>query len=165
MLQDGRCSIYEHRPATCRTYDCRIFPAAGIDPAEGDPTKAAVSARARRWRFGHPGADDDARHRAVRAAAAFVREHPEVLPDPALARTTTPLAVLAVDIHDGFLAPDPAGHPVPTRPEPAAVRVEIARRRAPEADPGVRRTSRPASREISRQKPRRSPKDPGRVGR
>ena len=30
MLIDEKCSIYEHRPLTCRTYDCRIFPAAGI---------------------------------------------------------------------------------------------------------------------------------------
>ncbi|HET7720760.1 MAG TPA: YkgJ family cysteine cluster protein, partial [Acidimicrobiales bacterium] len=29
MFVDGACSIYEHRPRTCRTYDCRVFPAAG----------------------------------------------------------------------------------------------------------------------------------------
>src|ERR1044072_724626 len=39
MLVDGRCSIYEHRPRTCRTYDCRIF--AATRP-EGD---AAAGAR------------------------------------------------------------------------------------------------------------------------
>src|SRR6187399_1589388 len=32
MLVDGACSIYEHRPRTCRTYDCRVFPAAGLEP-------------------------------------------------------------------------------------------------------------------------------------
>lgn len=26
MLVDDRCSIYEHRPRACRTYDCRVFP-------------------------------------------------------------------------------------------------------------------------------------------
>ena len=31
MLVDDQCSIYEHRPRTCRTYDCRVFPAAGIE--------------------------------------------------------------------------------------------------------------------------------------
>src|SRR4051812_18756771 len=25
MLVDGKCSIYEDRPQTCRDYDCRIF--------------------------------------------------------------------------------------------------------------------------------------------
>ena len=29
MLIDGACSIYEHRPRACRTYDCRIFAATG----------------------------------------------------------------------------------------------------------------------------------------
>src|SRR5688572_23451385 len=24
MLVDEKCSIYEHRPRTCRTYDCRV---------------------------------------------------------------------------------------------------------------------------------------------
>ena len=40
MLIDNRCSIYEHRPQTCRTYDCRIFPATGTG-LDGDD-KAAV---------------------------------------------------------------------------------------------------------------------------
>ena len=25
MLVDDRCSIYDHRPRACRTYDCRVF--------------------------------------------------------------------------------------------------------------------------------------------
>src|SRR2546421_6542963 len=49
MLVDGRCSIYEHRPRTCRTYDCRIFAAAGIDA-----DKELIVARARRWRVTYP---------------------------------------------------------------------------------------------------------------
>src|SRR5262245_45885670 len=31
MLADDGCSIYEHRPRTCRTYDCRVFAAAGVE--------------------------------------------------------------------------------------------------------------------------------------
>ncbi len=49
MLQNGRCAIYPHRPQTCRDYDCRIFAATGIDA--GGKEKAAVNARAARWRF------------------------------------------------------------------------------------------------------------------
>ena len=26
----GGCSIYDHRPRTCRTFDCRVFAAAGV---------------------------------------------------------------------------------------------------------------------------------------
>ena len=28
---NGGCSIYPHRPETCRTYDCRVFTAAGMN--------------------------------------------------------------------------------------------------------------------------------------
>src|SRR5204863_6078536 len=64
MLVDDRCSIYEHRPRTCRTYDCRVFPAAGLDADQ-----PAIAERVRRWRFAYPTAADRARHEAVRAAA------------------------------------------------------------------------------------------------
>src|SRR5437763_4457379 len=30
MLVDNQCSIYSHRPRTCRAYDCRVFAATGI---------------------------------------------------------------------------------------------------------------------------------------
>ena len=66
MLVDGACSIYDTRPRTCRTYDCRVFPAAGI---EADDDKPLIAARARRWVFTHPTAADAADHDAVRAAA------------------------------------------------------------------------------------------------
>jgi Fe-S-cluster containining protein len=64
MLVDGRCSIYEHRPRTCRTYDCRVFPAAGVDADQ-----PAIAARTRRWRFAFPSEADRAEHDAVQAAA------------------------------------------------------------------------------------------------
>ena len=32
MLTDAGCSIYAHRPRTCRTFDCRVFTAAGLSP-------------------------------------------------------------------------------------------------------------------------------------
>src|SRR6185295_19764588 len=35
MLIDDTCSIYEHRPRTCRTYDCRVLAAAGVGIDEG----------------------------------------------------------------------------------------------------------------------------------
>src|SRR5690349_2465179 len=34
MLTEAGCSIYEHRPRACRMYDCRVFAAAGVDPAD-----------------------------------------------------------------------------------------------------------------------------------
>lgn len=86
MLSDRGCTIYEHRPRTCRTYDCRVFPAAGVYPDE--PEKAAIAAAARRWDVR---AEDDAARSALdaaRAAAARFRAEEPDLP-------ATPLAVRA----------------------------------------------------------------------
>jgi Fe-S-cluster containining protein len=60
MLVDGCCSIYEHRPLTCRTYDCRVFAATGVVP-EGQPD---IALRVARWEFD---IDDTARWDAVRS--------------------------------------------------------------------------------------------------
>ena len=67
MLVNDRCSIYDHRPQACRTYDCRVFAAAGVKI--DDPAKEAVSRRVSRWRFTYPTAADHEGHNAVRAAA------------------------------------------------------------------------------------------------
>jgi hypothetical protein len=93
MLIDGRCSIYEHRPRTCRTYDCRIFAAVGLAVDAEDFRKEPVALRARRWRFSFPTDDDRRRHDAVRAAVASVR-----------ATSVTQLAVRAIETHEEFLA-------------------------------------------------------------
>jgi hypothetical protein len=92
MLGDAGCTIYEHRPRTCRTYDCRVFAAAGLDVAEGDGTKAAIASRARRWRFTFADGDDESRWRAVRAEAAALRR------DGGGRATTTQVAVRAVEV-------------------------------------------------------------------
>jgi hypothetical protein len=117
MLIDGKCSIYDHRPRACRTYDCRVFPASGLGLDDGDTS--AIARRARRWRFSLPSDADRDRHAAVRAAATFLDEHPELFPDGD-GPNTTEHAVLAVELHDVFLRPgDPDGR---------AVRAELRRR-------------------------------------
>jgi Fe-S-cluster containining protein len=92
MLVDGRCSIYEHRPRTCRAYDCRIFAATGLDVDAEDDRKEPVARQARRWRFTFPTDDDRRRQAAVRAAVRNVR-----------ATSVTQLAVRAVERHEEFL--------------------------------------------------------------
>ena len=107
MLVGGACSIYEHRPRTCRTYDCRVFPAAGIEPdPDGQP---AIAARVRRWRFDEGDDLDAVRHDAVRAAAAFVRANRELVPDRVLPATAAQHAVLAIALHGAFIDVDGAG--------------------------------------------------------
>ncbi len=103
MLVDGACSIYDHRPRTCRSYDCRVFAAAGVEPTDAD--KARIGDRARRWRFSYPTAADRALHDTVRAAAQFVRDRPDALPPEQRPANETQLAVLAVErygeLHEG----------------------------------------------------------------
>jgi hypothetical protein len=48
MLVDGACSIYSHRPRTCRTYDCRVFAATGVMP---DASQPDIATRVRQWQF------------------------------------------------------------------------------------------------------------------
>lgn len=115
MLADGRCSIYEHRPRTCRTYDCRVFAATGLDPGPG---KEAIAERARRWRFDPPAREADDHHRAARAAAAFLERHRRELGADLVPADRTQLSVIAIRIHDLFLAPD--------APDLEVVREELA---------------------------------------
>jgi Fe-S-cluster containining protein len=105
MLIDNQCSIYEHRPQTCRTYDCRVFPAAGVG-IDDDDDKALIARQARRWQFSYPTPDDRARQRAVRAAATFLREHGELLAGADVPTNATQRAVRAIEIHDAFLRRD-----------------------------------------------------------
>jgi Fe-S-cluster containining protein len=96
MLVDGQCSIYEHRPRTCRTYDCRVFPATGLAPEGAD--KVLIAERAARWRFSFPSAEDREAHAAVRAAAAALQSCPGDDRPPSI----TALAVRAIETHEGL---------------------------------------------------------------
>jgi Fe-S-cluster containining protein len=89
LLHDGACSIYEHRPRACRTYDCRVFAASGLDGP------GAVAERARRWRFRFPTREDRERYEAVRAAAAALAADGPT--------NATEHAVRAVELHEAFL--------------------------------------------------------------
>ena len=106
MLRDDRCSIYEHRPRTCRTYDCRVFAAAGID---GD--RDEITARTRRWRFDYPTDTDRAEHAAVQAAARFLRERAECFPGGAVPDIPAQVAIVAVKVYEVFLEGDDPAAP------------------------------------------------------
>lgn len=100
MLVDGACSIYEHRPRACRTYDCRVLAAAGVDvAADGKP---AIADRVARWRFAFPGPGDGAAYDSVRAAASYLDAHGGELPGGVRPVTATGRAVAAVLVADLF---------------------------------------------------------------
>jgi len=104
MLSAGRCSIYLHRPQTCRDYDCRIFAAAGIDA--GGPDKSVINNRVRSWRFAYATAADREAHEAVQAAATFIRKHRADFPGGRAPTAPTGIAVLAVKTYRVFLDPE-----------------------------------------------------------
>lgn len=101
MLQSRKCTIYAHRPQTCRDYDCRVFAAAGM--VAGGPDKAVINERVRAWRFTYPAETDHAAHRAVQAAATFIRERREDFPQGRAPTAPTGIAVLAVKVYELFL--------------------------------------------------------------
>jgi uncharacterized protein len=107
MLRAGNCSIYQHRPDTCRTYDCRVFAAAGTTPGAEKPV---ISERVARWRFEYPADRDREEHRAVTAAANFLRRYPVKFPGGRVPSRPSEIAVLAVKAYEVFLhsqGPDP----------------------------------------------------------
>jgi hypothetical protein len=122
MLRDGGCSIYEHRPRTCRAYDCRVLAAASVDVG---PEKPAIRRRVDRWRFTFDGEDgsvdgsvDERSAAAVRSAARFLADHADELPRGG--PPPTQRAALAVELHDLFTS---------SAAEPTTTEVLVALRR------------------------------------
>jgi uncharacterized protein len=102
MLVGNACSIYADRPQTCRTYDCRVFPATGTEPDD----KPLIRARAQSWRFDYPTQRDRDERAAVTAAVAFLRDHADAFPNWAIPKIATQLAVLAIKASGAFETTD-----------------------------------------------------------
>jgi uncharacterized protein len=127
MLVDGRCSIYDHRPRTCRTYDCRVLAATGLEP-RGKPL---IARQIRRWSFSHPTAADQVEAEALQAAARYLADRAAELPPAAVPVDVTQRAVLAVAMVDAFVDRDPAtGERSVAQPDPDDLGAEILRRTA-----------------------------------
>lgn len=101
MLVSGKCSIYPVRPQTCRTYDCRVFTAAGVDAGGSD--KTAINRRVRSWLFSYPTLRDRDEHEAVRQAARFMRDHAGSFPSGRAPHRPTEVAVMAIKVYEVFL--------------------------------------------------------------
>jgi Fe-S-cluster containining protein len=104
MFDGHGCSIYAHRPDTCRTYDCRIFTAAGL---QAGPERTVINQRVARWQFEYPTDLDREEQRAVKAAAAFLRQHPVRFPGGRIPSRPSDIAVLAVKSYRVFLGESP----------------------------------------------------------
>jgi uncharacterized protein len=104
MLANGRCSIYTDRPQTCRTYDCRVFSAAGI--AAGDSDKTTINQRVQRWQFSYPTELDRREHRAVRRTASFIRQNAQCFPGGRAPGNPSQVAILAIKSYTVMLEVD-----------------------------------------------------------
>lgn len=102
---DGGCRIYADRPDTCRTYDCRVFAAAGMQAGD----RPVINERIARWRFSYPTARDREEQQAVAAAASFLRRHPVRFPSGRIPSRPAEIAVLAVKTYEVFLGASPDG--------------------------------------------------------
>jgi len=100
MFANGGCSIYQHRPETCRTYDCRVFTAAGMNAG---PDRSVINERIASWQFEYPTPRDTQEHRAVTAAANYLRQHPVRFPGGHVPSRASEIAVLAVKSYEVFM--------------------------------------------------------------
>lgn len=100
MLKNGQCSIYAQRPQTCRSFDCRVFSAAGIDAGD---VKGRISQRLELWEFEYPSDEDRQAHTAVKAAAHFIQHNADVFPGGRIPAIPSQLAILALKVYELFL--------------------------------------------------------------
>lgn len=103
MMVEAGCSIYEDRPLTCRTYDCRIFAAAGIPAGEAD--KVIINEQVKKWLFTYPTQGDRDQHKAVKAAAEFLVNQGSAFPPGEVPSNPSQLAILALKVYKVFLNP------------------------------------------------------------
>lgn len=97
MLGEAGCTIYDDRPLACRTYDCRLYAATGVEPDRDE-----IARQVRSWRFSYPSDEDHRRQEEVLAAVRFIRETPACLPSEAAREQPIRLATLAVVTHELF---------------------------------------------------------------
>lgn len=108
MLLDGTCSIYESRPRTCRTYDCRVFAAAGVAP-EDQPD---IAARVRRWHFGedHSSEEHGGEERSSAEHLGRIRDAVDPTVDRPLERALRAVGPVAVELAQRVRRPTEGNH-------------------------------------------------------
>ena len=98
MLAGDECSIYAHRPRTCRAFDCRVYAAAGVVPEQ-----PAIAERVARWVFHYATPSARERHEAVLAAARLLRERAANATGEAGRMAPTEIALRALQLHPELL--------------------------------------------------------------
>jgi len=101
MLVDNKCSIYEYRPQTCRSYDCRVFAATGVPVDRDQPD---IAHRVNAWMFSYESEESRREHNTLKDAAAFLQNNGHLFPPGTLPTRPAQLAALAVRIYGIFAA-------------------------------------------------------------
>jgi uncharacterized protein len=101
MLLRDTCTIYSNRPATCRSFDCRILTASGL--VAENSAHHGIFQQARRWKFSCPSQNENRLLSAVQDAAKFLNHHPLSIEDNFVSRDEVHLSVLAIKVYDVFL--------------------------------------------------------------
>jgi Fe-S-cluster containining protein len=101
MLVDDKCSIYEYRPQTCRSYDCRVFAATGIPVDRDQPD---IAHRVNAWVFSYENEESRQEHSTLKDAAAFLQKNGDLFPPGTLPTRPAQIAALAIIIYRIFAA-------------------------------------------------------------
>jgi uncharacterized protein len=101
MFKRDECTIYRNRPATCRSFDCRIVAASGVKVAEKN--YHLIAKQARRWEFIYSNDYDHMLHSAVQSAAAFLAKQRDSFPTKWIPRNSIQLAFLSIIVYGVFL--------------------------------------------------------------
>jgi uncharacterized protein len=101
MLIDDACSIYEHRPQTCRDYDCRVLAATGI--ALDGQAQRLIAERVAQWKFKYENSRAQIQQAAIRRAARFLQKHRAKFPPDALPANANQLASYALRVYPIFM--------------------------------------------------------------
>ncbi|HEY4360847.1 MAG TPA: hypothetical protein VGN17_07760 [Bryobacteraceae bacterium] len=107
MFRDNACSIYEHRPQTCRDYDCRIFAATVIAVdrgAQAGNARPEIAQRVSEWKFRYASEKSRSEQAALRRAAVFLQKNRHLFPHGAIPTNPEALAVLAVRVFRLFMS-------------------------------------------------------------
>lgn len=98
MLVNGQCSIYKHRPQTCRDYDCRVFAATGI--AVDDQAQPAIAERMRSWDFEFTSEEGRREYAWLQAIASFLHDKVHLFPSGLVPDSAVPMALLVIRLFE-----------------------------------------------------------------
>lgn len=100
MYRNGKCEIYEHRPQTCRKFDCRIFNAAGLSENED---RSLINTRIGQWEFEFEDELSEKKMDAVKLAASFLEKYESFFPENWVPSNAIQKAIVAIQIFELFL--------------------------------------------------------------